>query len=474
MTEMLRNEGLKRVRMRLITAVVFVFTLTCSGSFGMEDVVSSSGPGLTLIMILVLPFLWSVPMAFVASELGSMIPEAGGLYRWIRRGMGEYWSFQAGWWWTLSLYVDSAVYVALALDYMQNQWGFGGAERAAIGLAIVAIFTFVNIRGLDLTGWALVVIQIVVLVPLLVFTVYGVFKGTGNSFGPMLPEGENFLTSLNLGLAIMMWMYSGWESMSTLAGEIENPQKIIPKALLIGTPIVIVTYFVTVWASIRIARVDGPDNWLNMWTGGGGVDFVVAAQIVGGQALGYLLLVSAIFSNIGLYAGYLATGSRPAFQMARDRLFPRFFGKTHPSWGTPWAAILVMAVINGALINFNFSALITIDVFLLMFPYVLIFLTVMIMRVREPNAVRPFRVPLPTWALGVWVAIPIAIAIIALFVNGTDWMIGGLAGVLTGPIAYLIFKSVYKGVTDEALEGSTITPEGELTDFGAAIEGRTS
>ena len=149
MTEMLRNEGLKRVRMRLITAVVFVFTLTCSGSFGMEDVIYSSGPGLTLLMILVLPFVWSVPMAFVASELGSMIPEAGGLYRWIRRGMGEYWSFQAGWWWTLSLYVDSAVYVALALDYMQNQWGFGATERALIGMGIVALFTFINIRGLE-------------------------------------------------------------------------------------------------------------------------------------------------------------------------------------------------------------------------------------------------------------------------------------------------------------------------------------
>ena len=127
---MLRNEGLKRVRMRLITAVIFVFTLTCSGSFGMEDVVSSSGPGMTLIMILVLPFVWSVPLAFVSSELGSMVPEAGGLYRWIRRGMGEYWSFQAGWWWSLSLYVDSAVYVALALDYMQAKWGFG-SRRAS-------------------------------------------------------------------------------------------------------------------------------------------------------------------------------------------------------------------------------------------------------------------------------------------------------------------------------------------------------
>ena len=471
MEEVLRNEGLKRVRMRLITAVVFVFTLTCSGSFGMEDVVSSSGPGMTLLMILILPLVWSVPLAFVSSELSAMIPEAGGLYRWIRRGMGEYWSFQAGWWWTLSLYVDSAVYVAMALDYMQNQWGFGAAERAAIGVGIVAVFTFINMRGLDLTGWSLIAIQIVVLVPLMVFTVYGVAKGAGNSFSPMLPPGESLMTSLNLGLAIMMWMYSGWESIGTLAGEIESPQKVIPKALLITTPIVIFVYIITVWASIRIARVDGPDNWMNMWTGGGGVDFVAAAKLVGGNVLGYLLLISAIFSNIGLYAGYLATGARPAFQMARDRLFPRFFGRTHPTWGTPWVSILIMGAIDAILINFNFSALITIDVFLLMFPYVLIYLTAMILRVREPKAERPFRVPLPTWALGLWVAFPIAIAIIALFVNGTDWMIGGLAGVLTGPIAYLIFKSVYKGTKDECLEGSTITPTGELTEFGARIEG---
>ncbi len=471
---MLRNEGLKRVRMRLITAVVFVFTLTCSGSFGMEDVIYSSGPGLTLLMILVLPFVWSVPMAFVASELGSMIPEAGGLYRWIRRGMGEYWSFQAGWWWTLSLYVDSAVYVALALDYMQNQWGFGATERALIGMGIVAVFTFINIRGLELTGWSLTIIQIGVMVPLLLFTVWGIIEGSGSPFSPMMYEGESLLTSLNLGLAVMMWMYSGWESMSTLAGEIHEPQKVIPKALMIGTPLVIATYFITVFASLRVAHLGGPDNWMNMWTGGGGEDFVQLAGVVGGTFLLYLVLLSAILSNIGLYAGYLATGSRPAFQMARDRLFPRIFGRTHRSWGTPWVAILIMGIVDGALINFNFSALITIDVFLLMFPYVLIFLTAMIMRVREPNAPRPFRVPLPTWALGVWVAFPIAIAIIALFVNGTDWMIGGLAGVLTGPIAYLIFKSVYKGTTDEALEGSTITPEGELTAFGAAVEGRTA
>ena len=474
MTEMLRNEGLKRVRMRLITAVVFVFTLTCSGSFGMEDVVSSSGPGMTLLMILILPFVWSVPMAFVASELGSMVPEAGGLYRWIRRAMGEYWSFQAGWWWTLSLYVDSAVYVALALDYLQAKYAFDGTTRALIGVGIVAVFTFINMRGLELTGWSLTIIQVGVMVPLVIFTVWGIAKGQGSPFNPLMPEGESFLTSLNLGLAIMMWMYAGWESISTLAGEIHEPQKVIPKALMIGTPLVIITYFFTVFAAIRVANIGDPSGWTNMWTGGGGYDFVELAQTLGGGVLAYLMLISAVLSNVGLYAGYLATGSRPAFQMSRDRLFPKFFGVTHKSWGTPWVAVLVMGVINAVLINFNFDALITIDVFLLMFPYVLIYIAIIVLRVREPEAVRPFRVPMPTWLLGAWVAAPIAIAVIALFVNGVDWMIGGLIGILTGPIAYLIFKSIYKGVTDDELEGSTVTSDGALTAFGAEVEGASA
>ena len=461
------NQGLRRVQMRVITAVVVVFTLCCSGSFGMEDVVSSSGPGATILMILVLPLLWSLPLALVSSELTGMVPEAGGLYRWIRRAMGEYWSFQGGWWWTLSLYVDSAVYVALALDYLQNHYDFGGSERALIGIAIVALFTFINIRGLDLTGWSLWVIEIVTMVPFVIFTILGIAKGTGSAIHPFVPEGESFKEAMQLGLAIMLWMYSGWESIGTLSGEIENPQRVIPRALFIGLPLVIGTYLLTVIAGIMGA---GAGQWANMWTGGGGLDFVEIGKILGGNTLAYLMLISAIFSNIGLYAGYLATGARPSFQMSRDRLFPKFYGLTHKSWGTPWVAILIMGVVDGVLVQFHFDTLITIDVFLLMFAYILIYLACIVLRYKEPNTERPFRVPLPNWGLIAMCAVPIAIAVISLFINGTDWMIGGLFGIMTGPIAYLVFKSIYKGTKDEALEGAAITPEGEHTELFAQME----
>jgi len=465
---LMANQGLRRVQMRIFTAVIVVFTLCCSGSFGMEDVVSSSGPGATILMILVLPLIWSLPLALVSSELTGMVPEAGGLYRWIRRALGEYWSFQGGWWWTLSLYVDSAVYVALALDYLQNKYGFDKPERMLIGACIVALFTFINIRGIDLTGWALTIIEVITMVPFVIFTYLGIKNGTGSAIHPFVPQGESFGSAMQLGLAIMLWMYSGWESIGTLSGEIENPQRVIPRALFIGLPLVIGTYLLTVIAAIMGA---GAGQWSNMWTGGGGLDFVEIGKILGGNTLAYLMLISAVFSNIGLYAGYLATGARPSFQMSRDRLLPKFFGATHKSWGTPWVAILIMGVVDGVLIQFNFSTLITIDVFLLMFAYVLIYIACIVLRYKDPHAARPFRVPLPNWALIAFVAFPpVAIAVISLFINGNDWLIGGLFGIMTGPIAYLIFKAFYKGTKDEALEGAAITPEGEHTELFVQME----
>jgi amino acid transporter len=313
------------------------------------------------------------------------------------------------------------------------------------------------------------------MVPFVIFTIFAFAKGTGAVFTPFMPKGQNIVESMNLGLAVMMWMYAGWESMSTLAGEIENPQKVIPRALMIATPIVIVTYFVTVAALIRAGH---PGSWVNMMsdTSGSpeGVDYIVAAKIVGGAFLGWLMFASAIASNIGLYAGYLASGARPPFQISRDRLLFRFFGTTSKKWGTPWVAILIMGLVNCVLISREFTALIVMDIFLLMFAYILVFISSIVLRIKEPDTPRPFRVPLPTWALAIWVAIPIAIAVFALFTNGSDYLVGGLIGVLSGPIAYLVFKYFDHGTTDRALEGATITPEGELTQFGAEIEGATA
>jgi amino acid transporter len=115
---------MKRTRVPLFSAFFMIYIFVSGGSFGIEEMVASSGPGLTLLLLLALPIVWALPMALIASELGSALPDSGGFYVWTRRGLGQFWGFQAGWWWSLALLVDTSLYLGLSATYRQNQIGF--------------------------------------------------------------------------------------------------------------------------------------------------------------------------------------------------------------------------------------------------------------------------------------------------------------------------------------------------------------
>jgi amino acid transporter len=435
--------GLKRVKMRLFTVVIMIFTLTCSGSFGMEDVLGGSGVGLGLILILALPIFWALPMALISAELGSAMPDEGGFYRWSRRALGEFWGFQSGWWWQLSLFVDTAVYIALTIDYFQSTWGLSGWTRWLIGFGLIVVFTAINIRGLDLTGWALTVVQVVVFVPFIFFIVWGAVKSQTNPFATIVPPGMSLWAAGGGGLTVLMWMYSGYESMSMVAGEIENPQKLIPRALLINMGLVIGFYFITT----LILAMAAPKG-ASFATGGGdgSVDFISIGKAIGGQFIRYGLIAAMVAGNLGLFMGYLASGSRPIYVLSKDRLFPKWAAKEHKKFGTPWVAILFMAALDSLFIIGSFSFLIVIDVFCLMLSYMVIMVSAVVLRKKEPGLNRLYKIPLNTWGLALFITPPILIAIYALVKNGWSYFAAGCLAVLSGPLVYLVFKRIYGGV----------------------------
>jgi len=425
---------LRRVRMRLATVVVIIFVFVSSGAFGLEDMVGWGGPGVALLLLLVLPIVWALPMGLVCAELGSAIPEEGGYYVWVKRGLGEYWGFQAGWWSWLTTYVDSAVYIALIIGYLQGWFDLDANAAWLIGIAIIAVLAYLNIRGLNVIAISSIIMTIIILVPFVAITVIGFAKWHGVPWEPFSYPGQGLWTSIGYALAVGMWMYSGYDSMSVLAGEVEEPRRVIPRGLLIAMPLVVVSYFVP-----TLAALAGVGRW-DEWTTEGGISFVEIARALGGSALGIAMLVAAVVSNLALYQEYLAQGSRPAYTMAADNLLPRALTRTHSKYGTPWVSIVFLAVVNALLVRFGFETLIVIDVFLMMFYYILIFVAAVVLRRREPGLERPFRVRGNAFVLALICSPAVAIAVIALFTNGGDWLIGGLAGVLTGPIAYLVFK----------------------------------
>ena len=431
--------GLKKHAMTTSTVVFMIFCLCAAGAYGIEDMIPNAGPGLTLVMLIVLPFVWSTPLGLVAAELGSAIPQEGGFYKWVQRACGEFWGFQAGWWRTISIYFDNTIYVVLAGSYAASVIGFTPFQEYLFKAAMVIFFTYINIRGIKDVGKVSTVISILVMIAFAMVAAFGFANWQTNPFDPFIPTDQTLLQSIGAGIAIGIWMYSGYESMSTMAGEIENPQ-VIPKATLITVPLIMAVYILPTMAGLASI---GP--W-SEWASEGGLSYgdVVANHI---PVLGLFFVFVAVIAQFSLFSTYVASGSRGFFALAEDNLAPRGLVKCSKDRGVPYVAVLSLGAFSLVMCMFPFEVIVVVDVMLFMAAYVLIFISASILRIKEPELKRPFKIPLGTKAFIAMCAPPIFIAFIALFISGADYFVGGLLGLLSGPVAYFFFKRKYGGLS---------------------------
>ena len=433
-----------------------IYIFVSGGSFGIEEMVASSGPGLTLLLLLVLPIIWALPMALIASELGSAIPDSGGFYVWTRRGLGQFWGFQAGWWWSLALLVDTSLYIVLSATYLQNQIGFSDEIYYAICWAVIGVCTVVNVLGIKIVAIGSSLFAILIISPILVLGVIGLANWQFNPFTPMTPPDTDLLGAdgaLIVGLSIGIWFYSGYESMSTLAGEIEEPQRIIPKALMLALPFVALMYLLPTLGSLaafgrwELFSVDGTE---------GTISFVDIGRALGGTALGHALLASVVLGNLALYLDYMASGARPLQKLAVDGLLPTPLAVFSEHFGTPVAALLLIAGVNAVLVVGPFQSLVIIDVLLMVASYALIFIAAVRLRAKEPGLVRPFTIPGGTSTLVILIVPPLCLIAFMMSITITDqsvilwgldrfnllgleigWYgIAGLVALLSGPVLY--------------------------------------
>jgi len=430
--------GLKQHDMKTSTVVFMIFCLCAAGCFGIEEMIPQAGPGLTLVMLIVLPFLWSTPMGLVAAELGSALPQEGGYYKWVQRACGEFWGFQAGWWRTISVYFDNTLYVVLAGSYLGSTMHLTGLEEYLFKASVVIFFTYINIRGIKDVGAVSTFISILILVAFAVIAAVGFALWKTNPFVPFIPPDQSLLQSVGYGLAIGMWIYSGYESMSTVAGELKDPQ-VIPRATLISVPLIMAVYILPTMAGIASLG-----NW-SEWSSTGGISYGdVVTQVA--PSLGLFFVFIAIISQFSIFNTYIASGSRGFFALAEDKLAPEILAKCSKKNGVPYVAVLSLGIFSLIMCMFPFGVIVVVDVMLFMSAYALIFISACILRVREGELPRPFKVPLGTKAFIAMCVPSFIIIFIAFFINGTDYFVGGMAALLTGPIMYFIFKRKYGGL----------------------------
>jgi amino acid transporter len=423
----------RRGELGFLPLVAILFFNVSGGPYGVEDAVGSLGPGLALLLLLLTPVVWSLPVALAMGELASALPEEGGYVVWVQRAFGRFWGFQAGWWSWINSFVDVAVYPALFAEYLAA-WrpGMSLLERWALALAFIWILTAINLIGVRITGWTAVVMAIVSLVPVVVLTIASAVQLDGIPWRPFAVEEGSLLTNLGLGLAIMMWNYSGWDTPTTMLGETRAPGPSFRRAMWVALPLITIAYVLPVAAGLSAVG-----DWQSWETG----HWPAVALDVGGPGLAHVVTFGAVVATAGLFLSLLLTNSRLPYALALDGQLPAPLARLHPRFGTPWGAVLLSSVCYSLCAFWSFKDLIVLNIWLYSIALLLELAAFVALRRREPDLPRPWRVR--GGAVGMWVvaALPALCCVLAMATAGwTNTLVGVLAA-LTGPLAYWIWHS---------------------------------
>jgi amino acid transporter len=423
----------RRGEIGFLPLVAILFFNVSGGPYGVEDAVGSLGPGLALLLLVVTPLVWSLPVSLAMAELASALPEEGGYVVWVQRSFGRFWGFQVGWWSWINSFVDVAVYPALFVDYLAF-WrpGMSTLERWALVLGFVWVLTAVNLAGVRITGWTAVALAAVSLVPVLVLTVVAATAVEAAPWRPFAAAEGGLLPSLGLGLAVMMWNYSGWDTPTTTLGETREPGRSFRRAMWVALPLITLAYVLPV----AIALASGGD-WARWDTG----YWPVVAERVGGPWLAHLVTAGAVVAAAGLFLSLLLTNSRLPYALARDGQMPAALARLHPRFGTPWAAVILSSVGYSVCAFWSFKDLIVLNIWLYSIALILEMAAFVALRRREPALPRPWRVG--GGATGMWLVagLPIACCLLAMATAGFMNTLVGLAAALTGPLAYGLWRA---------------------------------
>jgi len=365
----------------IIGAGIFVLSGVAAGLAGPSVILSFLLAGFIALMT-----------ALSSAELSSFITETGASYSYTKRAFGRFWSFLVGWFKYFDYIVGAAAVSVGFAAYFTELFGLSGnlpLILSAIGLPIV--FTILNLKGIKeatKTTSAMVLIKIFALVLLLMFGGYYLMKNFDVAkFTPFFPKGVDGTFH---GAAIIFFAFLGFNTVAMMSEETKNPEKTIPKALLIAFAVSFVLY-------VSIAAVEiGIVDWQKLGISASPLA-ILAANISSNRIFLDFISFSALIATGSVVLSSIVGGTRASFAMARDHLLPHQLSYVDKKFGVPYVSILVggaiIAMLAGIFFN-NIDTIASIVNFGSLFTYLFIHLSLLKLRKKEPNAKRFFRVPL--------------------------------------------------------------------------------
>lgn len=412
--------------------------MVAGGPYGLEDIIGKAGYWRGLVMLAIIPLIWSLPTSLMVGELASSIPDEGGFYVWVRRALGRFWGFQEAWLSLAASVFDMAIYPAIFVLYLTRlapAWtvGYRGTLWA---LAIVLGCALWNLTGAKAVGESSVALFGILLAPFVVLIAAGLWTWHGHGTGALFHAVST--PDLAGAISVTLWNYMGWDNASTVAQEVEDPQRNYPRAMLGATALVAFTYILPL-AAVGLAGLAPSQFSTGAWTD--------AARTLAGPLLALCVVIGGTINGVGMFNPLMMSYSRIPFAMAEDGLLPRVLLK-RTRLGVPWVSVLACAAIWALALRFTFERLISIDLVLYGASLILEFVALVVLRLREPNLIRPFRVPGGTVGAVLLGIGPAFLIIFALWAARDERVLGlnallfsaavGVAGALVYAIAELI------------------------------------
>jgi len=423
--------------MRLLPLIAATYFMVSGGPYGLEDIIGMAGYGGALVLLFTVPLFWSLPTSLMVGELASAMPEEGGFYQWVKRAMGPFWGFQEAWLSLAASVFDMAIYPTTFVLYLSHIAPSltAGHRGLLLKLGIVAISAVWNLRGAVSVGVGSESMMAVSLAPFVVLiglAVWGALRhGVAFASGGAPPERD-----MAGALLVTLWNYMGWDNASTIAQEVEDPQRNYPRAMFSSAVTVMCVYTLPL-AAVWMAGIPAAQFSTGAW--------VDAATVLGGSALAMCVVLAGSLDGLGTFNALTLSLTRLPYAMAEDSLLPKILAKRWSN-GVPWVSVLACSAGWALALGFTFERLISIDLVLYGGALLLEFLAMVVLRVREPGLVRPFRVPgglFAACAIGVGPAALIGFALWAARgerVAGLPALAFAALVAAAGPLVYLAVR----------------------------------
>ena len=332
----------------LTTTSLVVGNMIGVGIFVLPAVLSSYGS------ISLLGWIFTATGALILAKIFSnfsriIVSKSGGPYIYSKAGFGDFIGFLVAWGYWIACWVgNGAIAIAIigAASFFIPELATNSILSVSLGLALIWIFTWINARGIKDSGKIQLVTTIFKILPLLFVIIVGLFFFEFDNFPAFNLTGESNFSAISAVATLTLYAFLGIECATIPAGNIENPDKTIPRATMLGTIIVTILYILGTVVLFGVLPLDILQN--------SPAPFAEAAKIIGGNYGGYFVAVGVLISGIGVLNGWILITGQISMATAKDDLFPDFFKKENKN-GAPVNGFIIGGVLSSIVMLMNYT-----------------------------------------------------------------------------------------------------------------------